>query len=501
MRHDLRRALLAATCAIAPVAASAGLAHAATAPSVTPVTGPAGTHPYNASAFQRTPLDLSTVGYTEREYLLGGTASAYQYANPGNAADDSVAPFGTPVSYTNRILVRAPSDPSKFSGNVVVELLNDNLVADNTSVWAVSEPYIVGNGDAWVGLTSAPSGIASLKSYAPARYTALTWPQTSGAASCSNTAAAEPGLIFDQLTQLGTLLKQTSNPANPLAGYAVGKTFVSGYSGGASTLLTYDRVFGLNSSLFDGYLLAAGGFRAALNVCESSNQVSARTAPARSTVVPVMQIQTASELTIAAAFMQTIPSGTDSDASDNRYRRYDIAGTAHVNGTLYYAQPQAADLAKSGGTTFTLPQLQSVCGDPAAATLTTFPDHYAYDAIWSALEKWSRNSTVPPHATRLTLTNSGYPIGGWRTPAVDVPTQQYTPGMINVALLLKNNSAGTLCALTGYQQAIPSATLSALYPTQTAYARKVASDAQTLQTGGFLTQADAAALITNPSAR
>ena len=56
------------------------------------------------------------------------------------------------------------------------------------------------------------------------------------------------------------MIKQ--NRANgPLPGLQVRRVFIAGYSGAAITLLTYDRVFGLSSPLFDGYVFDASGPR------------------------------------------------------------------------------------------------------------------------------------------------------------------------------------------------------------------------------------------------
>lgn len=37
--------------------------------------------------------------------------------------------------YTNRVLFRMPSDPARFSGNVVIEILNSTAGIDIDRIW------------------------------------------------------------------------------------------------------------------------------------------------------------------------------------------------------------------------------------------------------------------------------------------------------------------------------------------------------------------------------
>ena len=68
---------------------------------------------------QLVPEDLRKVGYVEEEYLVSGKANVYSWPAPGPAV------VRTPnAPYTTRILVRRPAKASRFSGNVVVEMLN-----------------------------------------------------------------------------------------------------------------------------------------------------------------------------------------------------------------------------------------------------------------------------------------------------------------------------------------------------------------------------------------
>src|SRR6185436_2928742 len=63
-------------------------------------------------------------GYEEQEYFLEGTATAYQAAGEFTADGKWEVTPTTTAPYKTRMLVRRPTDPSKFNGTVVVEWLN-----------------------------------------------------------------------------------------------------------------------------------------------------------------------------------------------------------------------------------------------------------------------------------------------------------------------------------------------------------------------------------------
>ena len=54
-------------------------------------------------------------GYVEDEYFVYGKANLYD-ANP----DERPVVIAENVPYVNRMLVRRPADPARFSGNVVI---------------------------------------------------------------------------------------------------------------------------------------------------------------------------------------------------------------------------------------------------------------------------------------------------------------------------------------------------------------------------------------------
>jgi hypothetical protein len=112
-----------------------------------------------------------------------------------------------------------------------------------------------------------------------------------------------------------------------------------------------------------------------------------------------------------------------------------------------------------------------------------------------------RDGVPTPHVSRLTPENTdtwpvraardefGNPVGGVRTPAVDVPIATYVERGFNAWHDPDSPYAG-------YDIAFSSDRLRLLYPTHQDYVDKVTSDVQRLQAQRWLTDYDAAALIT-----
>jgi len=127
-------------------------------------------YPFGAAFTTTVPQDLSRFGYVEEEFLMSGKANVYDFDPAGKVI------VKTPdAPYTTRILVRRPSATGKFSGNVIVELLNPSLLFDWDPQWMFSNGYFMKHGDIWVGVTVKPVAAKALKKFDPERYTSISW--------------------------------------------------------------------------------------------------------------------------------------------------------------------------------------------------------------------------------------------------------------------------------------------------------------------------------------
>jgi hypothetical protein len=96
----------------------------------------ADSYPFGAADHTRVPTDLKKIGYVEEEFLAEGKANIYEWLEQGAAV---VRTANAP--YTTRVLVRRPASKSKFSGNVIVEMLNPSNMFDLNIGWAISHDH------------------------------------------------------------------------------------------------------------------------------------------------------------------------------------------------------------------------------------------------------------------------------------------------------------------------------------------------------------------------
>src|SRR5271156_4399317 len=157
-------------------------AHAGATPTVT---GPISGEPYLGPQHFR--VGLSARGYTEEEFFISGTATAFTAQSPMPKDGRIKVQPGTSAPYTTRVVVRRPTDPKKFNGTVIVEWLNVSGGTDAAPDFAFLHRDIVREGYAWVGVSAQQAGLQSIpgmppgmakpvKDADPARYERLAHP-------------------------------------------------------------------------------------------------------------------------------------------------------------------------------------------------------------------------------------------------------------------------------------------------------------------------------------
>ena len=296
-----------------------------------PLAATAESYPFGAADHQEVPQDLAKLGYVEEEYLVSGTADVYTWPAAGPA---QVRTADAP--YTTRVLVRTPAKGQKFSGNVVVEMLNPSNLFDLNIGWAVAQQQIVDNGDAWVGITAKPIAVEALKNFDPERYASLSFANplsldhplncTSVAADSSRT--TENGLVWDIYSQVGAWLR-SDDAANPLR-YGEPTTQVEhaygfGYSQTGGYLVNYiNGVHPLviqsdGKPIYDAYIVAVAGgaFAGAypMNQCEPTPPAGDARRQFKEVGVPIMRMMSQSDYLLGIGSRRA-----DSDAPGDQYR-------------------------------------------------------------------------------------------------------------------------------------------------------------------------------------
>jgi hypothetical protein len=464
-----------------------------------PISVTSDSYPFMSADHAVEPFDLNKVGYVEKEYFVSGRANVYDYAsNRGLKVRSAGAP------YTTRILVRYPADPRKFSGNVIVELLNPSDKFDADLVWELTRNYLIENGDAWVGITSKPIAAEFLKRFEPKRYAALSWANPlSVDQTCKNPGPAllpghsspqtEDGLVWDIVTQVGALLRSQS-PTNPLTNLRVQYLYQTSYSQTGAYVGTYIAEFQRHALLpdgkpiYDGFLIGGAAGVSAINQCATPPEHGQPGALVRSSE-PVIRIMSLTDFYRFGPFPTYLERRPDSDAPNDRYRLYEVAGAAHVVATLDRSAPSRADVIAGG-----IKPAKVVCKGPES----DFPSQYVYDGALANLERWVRDGIPAPHAARIAVSKPGDPNaavltdrfgnarGGLRTPAVDVPTASYYGASTSVG----PDTMPPTCTIVGSMVPFDHARLKKLYPTHADYVKRVTADVDRLMSERWITIAD-----------
>ena len=456
-----------------------------------PVT--ADSYPFGAADHTRTPTDLRVDGYVEEEFLFSGIANVYDWPQAGPAV------VRTPgVPYTTRVLVRRPAAQSRFSGTIVVEMLNPSNLFDLNIGWAMSGRQLVRNGDAWVGITAKPVAVVSLQAFNPRRYAALSWPnplpptdeRNCTAIGADSQRSTENGLIWDMHRQIALWLRARggNNPftyGTTTGVHPVARLYAWGYSQTGGFLYTYINaihpidVNELGKPLFDAYLIAVASGPSPIHQCFPALPVGDPRRRVSGVGVPVVRVMSQSDYlpTVAARF-------PDSDTPPDLLRNYEIAGSGHATPDELAFAAAPDDIIKAG---------RSV--PPMACTegpRSRFPSRIAFNAILQNLDRWVRADVPAPKAEQIHVVDGapeldrfGNVVGGVRSPFLDVPTSTWSG----------NSTGASFCRIAGHETPFDRVRLDALYPKAGDYARAVAANVKSLVAGRFITEADGQELI------
>ena len=440
-------------------------------PRVTPipsVTGPipvtADSRPFLEAAKLQTPVDLAAHGYVEEEFFVSGTGNVYDWA-----ADGTVTIKAADRPYTTRILLRRPSDPSRFSGTVLTEILHSAMGADNNLMWGFAGNYVMSHGDAYVGITVSSNTIGALKVFNSTRYASLAFPAPvpgicgeqagargggggrggggrgggDGGANPRRPAQffppADDSVHWDIISQVGALLK-SNVLSKPLAGFNVRYIFATDHT--ASEAHTYARAFAKLATLpngkpvYDGFLIKEGAGIGAVNGCGQRIAPDDPRRAFKNIGVPVIFLLSQNYVARFVPIRRE-----DSDAPGDQYRLYEVPGASHLDKwTFLNLAPlkdrEAVGAAATGG----IWPFEYTC-EPQEPLPDYFPENYFFSAMLFNLDQWVRNGVAPPRGDRIAIKNAGTPdaavatdahgnaLGGIRSPYVDAPAATFVEQM------------------------------------------------------------------------
>jgi len=461
-------------------------------------------YPFGGASHEMVPEDLSKVGYLEEEYLVSGTANVYSWPEPGPAV---VRTADAP--YTTRMLVRRPANSARFSGNVIVEILNPSNAFDLNIGWAMMNRQIVANGDVWVGVTGKPITIDALKNFDPVRYGSLSMANPlplDDPMNCQNPVGSvtppsrttEDGLVWDIYTQVGAWVRSNA-ASNPLAHSANGAkakpvrhVYGFGYSQTGGFQFDYINaiqplvVAAEGKPMFDGYIVAVASGRfvglVPINQCEPVP--SSTTDPRyqfQDAGTPIIHVMSQSDYLFGVSLRRP-----DGDTYPDLYRHYEMAGAAHATPDELFYSAAPEDIVKAGR-----PVPPMNCNE---GPRSRFPSHIFFDAFLRNLEQWVEAGVAPPHSDPIVV-QDGQPVldafgnvtGGLRSPFLDVPTSTW----------YGSSTGASFCFIAGHEVPFTEAQLLELYPSHGQYVNQVARDVSDLVRGRFITRFDGTDLLTD----
>jgi hypothetical protein len=453
-------------------------------------------HAFGGAAYTLKPEDLKASGFVEEEYFVSGKANVYDWPASG-------AVVRTPdVPYLTRILVRRPVSAAKFSGRVVVEMMNPTNLMDLNIGWAIHRDEFLRRGDAWVGITAKPVAVDTLKAFNPERYRLLDWSNPLAAndpkncaqrAGGDSTPATENGLIWDINTQVGAWLR-SSDGKNPFRyGGAASKArwlYGWGYSQTGSFLYTYINaihplvVKDNGRSMFDGYLVAVSAGPSAINQCAAPLPAGDPRRAIGAVGAPVIHVMSQSD------YLNFVPlRRADADTPADRYRHYDNAGSGHATPDELYWGPRPADIIKGGR----VPPPVDCTEGPRSR----FPSRVPFNAELRMLEAWVEKGQAPPPSQNIVVESRqpvldahGNVIGGMRTPYLDAPTSVWAG----------NSTGPSFCRIAGHETAFSKDKLKALYPTHAAYVAAVQKSVEAGVKARTITPEDGAWMVAEAKA-
>jgi hypothetical protein len=515
-------AIFGASGAAARVRQHGGPIHGAPPPSAAlpSVTGPiAGTIPpaplAGAGTTSVTSDVLTALGYQQQEYFLSGHAHAYNFATAPSADGHwSVAPVrGSRQPYETRVEVFTPTDPRRFSGNVIVEWENVTAGWDYLPDTIIDHATAFRDGDAIVAVSAQFVGVENAKLDDPARYSSLSQPGDSYA--------------WDIFSQAGMAIWK--HYAQLLGGLRPVDLIADGESQSAEYMATYIDAFAKLYNVYDGYLVHSRGSDvaplqqgpgmstvvsndatfASVSVPNGNVGLTTVAAPANTEsrthlLQPVVYLQ--SQTDVYASPYGWLDYGPATQSDSRGFRLWEVAGSAHSDICLADLCPSdtgslATDVGRFNDLLNPTNQFSVFpsCGSPINAG----EEGYVQDAVLEELIRWVRTGGVhgglpvgsPPlyagqapgesSAGSPVLDAHGNVVGGVRTPDVDVPLAQLT-GMPNTP---------GLCSLLGTTVPFSPATISALYPTHAVFVARWARDVIALARRGYLDRHDALRLI------
>ena len=408
------------------------------------VTGPIGDEGIRTGEPYGATLAPLPEGWVEQEFFFSGSARSYGLS-PGER------------EYTQKILVRRPTDPAEFNGTIVFDWNNVTLPHDRSVAWNSVYATVYERGFAFVSVSAqflgTEAGPLGLKQYDPVRYGSLSHPGDDYSWD-----------IFSQAAE-AAITPQVLGELVP----CIQRRIAMGSSQAGGRVTSYINDVHEHALVFDGFqpqITGAGGVRRDL--------------------VPTLVVNSQAEVSTVEP---------DSDL----FRLWEVVGAAHTNyhGTSYQTAwltqahsnglAGAWDAEEAGAWGY-----QAAPGDCLRDNY--HPSFYNWSAGMVALDDWLRSGVAPepqPRAARdeagnLLWDEHGNLLGGVRSPIMDVPIASYYVGVTRAPGADPCGLAGGSAPLRGLTRVFDAATLAALYPSPEDYLTQIDTAVEEALAAGWI---------------
>jgi len=421
--------------------------------------------------------DLAGHGYVEEEFFISGTATRYatpNQTNPDSSSTGTVINPGSNNPYKTRVVVRRPSDPTKFNGVVLVEWYNVTNNFDAENIWFFGWENIMRSGYVWVGVSAQRVGVNALKTWSPTRYGTLD-------VTVGNT-VTDDSLAYDVYSQAGQALA-APGAVDMLHGLKPAMIIATGESQSAQKLAAYANSIQPLADLYDGILaLSTLGNRIRTDL-----------------TIPFMKVLTESDVVL----FNEANARQDSPLPP-LVRSWEVAGASHVDQHLRNSR-EPLELRDNGVSSEAVNLDPPYTGGSTGGCEfkpvgTRVPTTFVLASAYDKMVKWISTGTAPANSPRITITSapgatpvvplrdsSGLAQGGIRLAQIVYPTR------INSGV----NVGPGACNRWGFSLAIDPATIATMYPDPLAYYRGVAQVDKANTIAGYILPVDMYADMTS----
>jgi len=427
--------------------------------------------------FAGTSFSLSDVSYAQEEYLLSGSARAFQRAS------GSLSPVEE-AGFITRIIVIRPQDDDSFNGTVWIEWLNVSGGLDAAPGWIFTHTELIRTGAAWVGVSAqrigveGGDGLLGMKSPGlvgtnPARYGGLKHPGDR--------------FSYDIFSQASMAARKGDGTI--LQGLPIDRLLAIGDSQSAFRLTTYVNEFDPIFEVHDGFMIhARGGTSAPLDdAAAPSDILTGDPVLFREDLrVPVFCVEAETDL-VNLRYLSARQENSE------KLTVWEIAGCAHADVYTFVAGSIDNGLLPIDKLARAWAPVSEIFGMKLNKPVNSGPQHYLRVAAMSHLDRWVRDGKSPPEAPRLEIRDGafvkdsvGNVKGGVRTPHVDVPT---------AVLSGLGNGGHPISFLCGTTEPLDAERLRALYKSPNDYLERFRAATRSTADAGFVLDPDETEIV------